>query len=106
MRRVLSEREEELPGLVIGKLLKIAVESKDIISLGPGEPDFVSPPNVVRAAKKALDQGCTHYSPIAGRKELLELLLRKVKQKNRIKAGPDNLDRGHTAGSDVHHRPW
>ena len=37
MRSIISEREKELPESTIGKLLKIAVENKDVISLGPGE---------------------------------------------------------------------
>ncbi len=36
----LSEREEGLPKIEIGKLLQIAVEHPEISSLGPGEPDF------------------------------------------------------------------
>ena len=56
LRRIISEREEELPVLVIGKLLRIAEEDRRIISLGPGEPDFTAPKNIIRAAKRALDR--------------------------------------------------
>lgn len=91
MRRIISERWEELPVSTLGKLLKIAVESRDIISLGPGEPDFGTPGHIIRAAKKALSEGYTHYSPPAGRAELKELIAKKLKKENRIDLGPDNV---------------
>lgn len=39
---------------------------RDIISLSVGEPDFATPPHVVEAAKRALDQGDTKYTPVGG----------------------------------------
>jgi aminotransferase len=91
MRDIISEREEELPKSTIGKMLKIAVESKTIISLGPGEPDFVSPDNVIQSAKKWLDRKYTHYSPPGGRKEFKEAIIKKLWKENRIRARPDNI---------------
>jgi len=41
-------------------------EGRDIISLSVGEPDFVTPPHVVAAAKAALDAGQTRYTPVGG----------------------------------------
>lgn len=38
----------------------------DIISLSVGEPDFATPPHVVEAAKEALDEGQTKYTPVGG----------------------------------------
>ena len=90
-RNLISERASELPVLTIGKLLHIAEEDKSIISLGPGEPDFTAPKNIIAAAKKALDKGFTHYSPAAGRKDLKEAIIRKLRKDNRIHAGPENI---------------
>ncbi|MCX6815288.1 MAG: aminotransferase class I/II-fold pyridoxal phosphate-dependent enzyme [Candidatus Aenigmarchaeota archaeon] len=84
----ISEREEELPYGVIHKLLKIAVEDKSIISLGPGEPDFPAPPEIIEHTKKIADQ-VNHYSPPAGRHELKEALVKKVRKENKIKADFD-----------------
>ena len=64
----ISERQEDMPELEIGKLLKIAVENKSIISLGPGEPDFPAHPKIVSATRKYADI-CSHYSPPGGRAE-------------------------------------
>lgn len=86
----ISEREAELPQAMIGKLLKIAVEDKGVISLGPGEPDFNMPKPLIDYAKKLMDK-CNHYSPPEGRKELKEALIKKLKKDNGINAGPENI---------------
>ncbi len=41
-------------------------QGKDIISLSVGEPDFATPAHVVEAAKAALDNGETKYTPVGG----------------------------------------
>jgi aminotransferase len=90
-RRVISEREEELPISTIGELIKIAEEEKGIISLGPGEPDFDSPRNVINFAKKKLSEGYTHYSPPGGRSELKEAIVKKLKKENKIDVNTDQV---------------
>jgi aminotransferase len=90
-RNLISERETELPVLTIGKLLRIAEEDKSVISLGPGEPDFSAPKNIIVAAKKALDKGYTHYSPAGGRSDLKEAIIRKLRKDNKIHASPENI---------------
>lgn len=91
LRNIISDREEELPVSTIGKVLKIAAESKDVISLGPGEPDFDSPPHIIRAAKKYLDKRFTHYSPVGGRTDFKEAIVKKLKRDNKISVTPDNI---------------
>lgn len=86
----ISERERQLPEQEIGKLLRIAVERKDVISLGPGEPDFPAPQPIVQLTKKYADR-CNHYSPPGGIEELREALARKLKKDNNIDTGPDNI---------------
>ena len=86
----ISERERQLPEQEIGKLLRIAVERKDVISLGPGEPDFPAPQPIVQLTKKYANQ-CNHYSPPGGLKELREALARKLKKENRIDTDPENI---------------
>lgn len=91
LRDIISERERELPVSTIGKLIKIAEESRDIISVSAGEPDFDSPRNVIAAAKRFLDMGFTHYSPPKGRTDFIEAILKKVKKENGISAKPENV---------------
>ncbi|MFH1978653.1 MAG: pyridoxal phosphate-dependent aminotransferase [Candidatus Aenigmatarchaeota archaeon] len=91
LRNVISDREKDLPILTIGKFLKLAEEDKSVLSLGPGEPDFDAPPNVIKAAKKALDDKETHYSPVGGRQDLKEAVVKAVKKNNKIKCNPENV---------------
>ena len=86
----ISEREEELPEAVIGKLLKIAAEDKSIASLGPGEPDFSLPKPLVNYIPQ-LKNKVNHYSPPAGRSDLREAIAKKVRKENKIKALPENV---------------
>ncbi len=86
----LSERETQLPDAMISRLIQIAVERRDIISLGAGEPDFPAPPQIVQYTKKIAGK-CNHYSPPGGRHELKEALMKKLRKDNRIKANPENI---------------
>src|SRR3989344_2902026 len=86
----ISRREVNLPKAVIGKLLKIASESKKVISLSVGEPDFVTPKPILDYASKAVYKA-THYTPTEGLKELRSELAKKLRKKNKIKADADNI---------------
>ncbi|MEM5872138.1 MAG: pyridoxal phosphate-dependent aminotransferase, partial [Candidatus Aenigmatarchaeota archaeon] len=90
-RDIIAEREQELPISTIGELIKIAEESKGIISLGPGEPDFTPPRHIINFACKKLREGYTHYSPPGGRKELLEAIAKKLKRDNKIDVLPEQI---------------
>ena len=54
----------------------------DIVALTIGEPDFDTPENIRAAAKHALDNGFTHYSPVAGIPELREAIAQKLRREN------------------------
>jgi len=86
----ISERQTELPDAIIGKILKIAVEDKSVVSLGPGEPDFPAPKPIVNLVKKFANK-CNHYSPPGGRAELKEAIVKKIRKDNKIKADPENV---------------
>jgi aspartate aminotransferase len=45
---------------------ELQAEGVDIISFSAGEPDFDTPAHIIEAAKKALDEGATRYTPVAG----------------------------------------
>ncbi len=86
----LSEREQELPDAVIGKIIKIAVENKDIISLGPGEPDFSLPKPIISIIKKYANK-CNHYAPPGGISGLKKEIIKKIRKDNKIQANPENI---------------
>ncbi|MFW5787860.1 MAG: pyridoxal phosphate-dependent aminotransferase [Halanaerobiales bacterium] len=75
----------------IRKLFDLAQNRKDIISFGIGEPDFVTPDHVREAAKDAINEGYTHYTPNAGFADLREALSRKVCNMNRIQIEPEEI---------------
>ncbi len=91
IRRIISEREMELPETQFVEIMKIAEEEKGVISLGPGEPDFVAPKNVRDYAKRMLDKGFTHYTAIGGMAEVKEVIARKLKRKNKIDTRPEDI---------------
>jgi aminotransferase len=78
-------------GSKIGESLKISERDPSVISLGAGEPDFAAPKHVIDAAYKMLKKGYTHYSPLQGKKELIEAVVRKVKKDNKIDATPEEV---------------
>lgn len=51
---------------VLVKARALEAQGRSIVHLEIGEPDFDTPPNVIQAAKDALDKGYTHYGPAAG----------------------------------------
>ncbi len=88
--RHISERETQLPEAMIGQLLEIAAEHKEIISLGPGEPDFPMAPELIRYAK-SIANNINHYSPPVGRTDLREAIVKKLKKENKINADIGNV---------------
>ena len=51
---------------VLVKARALEAQGRDIVHLEIGEPDFDTPENIIEAAKRALDNGFTHYGPSAG----------------------------------------
>jgi len=75
----------------IRKLFNLAQGKKDLVSFGIGEPDFITPTHIREAAKKALDEGYTRYTPNLGFPELREALAIKLNQKNKISVTPEEV---------------
>jgi len=61
---------------------------KDAIFLNVGEPDFTTPKHIIEAAKKALDEGFTHYSGDKGLLELRQLIAEKLRKERRLEVDP------------------
>jgi aspartate aminotransferase len=61
---------------------ELRAQGHDVVALTIGEPDFDTPENIRNAAKEALDQGFTHYSPVAGIPELREAIAEKLRLEN------------------------
>lgn len=63
----------------------------DVINLSLGEPDFDTPDFIKDAAKKAIDQNLTHYTPVAAYPEVREAISRKFKRDNNLNYSPDQI---------------
>jgi aminotransferase len=64
----------------IRKFFDIVATMKDVISLGIGEPDFVTPPPIIEAGIRALNAGETHYTSNAGILELRQAVAEYIQQ--------------------------
>lgn len=73
-RRYLSTRVRNLKPSGIRKFFDIVATMDDVISLGIGEPDFVTPQPILQAGIRSLQAGDTHYTSNAGRLDLRQAL--------------------------------
>ena len=85
---ILSSRAKSLkpsPTLAINAKAKaMQAQGIQVISFGAGEPDFDTPENIKQAAKKALDQGFTKYTPVGGIDELKDAIINKFKRDSHL----------------------
>ena len=70
MRDFVAEKIRMVPPSGIRRFFDIASTMADVISLGIGEPDFDTPPAIVRAGIESLETGETHYTSNSGILEL------------------------------------
>jgi len=73
----LSDIAKNYPASGIRKMFDLAEKYDNVIKLTVGEPNFDTPQYIKDAAKKAIDEGFTHYAANAGLKELREALAKK-----------------------------
>jgi len=82
----LSHRVIQAPKSKIRELFDLAAGRTDIISLGIGQPDFLTPKPAIQGNIEALNKNITTYAPTRGVPELLQLLEKKVADVNNIRA--------------------
>lgn len=70
---------------------ELKAQGKDIISLSLGEPDFNTPDFIKEAAKKAIDENYSTYTPVEGYAELKEAICKKFKRDNGLDYKPSNI---------------
>jgi aspartate aminotransferase len=73
------------------KARELAAQGHKVISLSVGEPDFPTPQYIKDAAKKAIDDGYTTYSPVPGYPELRKAIAEKFKRDNSLNWEMDNV---------------
>ncbi len=74
-----------------GMVAEMRARGEEVVSLAIGEPDFPTPAHIVEAAKAALDEGFTKYTPAKGIPELRAAVAEKSRLENGIPCGPENV---------------
>jgi len=73
------------------KAAELRAQGIDVLNFSVGEPDFNTPANIIDAAKNAMDQGFTKYTPGSGTKELKEAICTKLNRDNNLSYNPENI---------------
>ena len=70
---------------------ELKAQGIDIINLSVGEPDFNTPDHIKAAAKKAIDDNFSFYSPVPGYMDLRKAICAKLKDENALEFTPDQI---------------
>ena len=76
---------------VLVKAKALEAQGKHVIHLEIGEPDFDTPKNIRDSAKKALDEGWTHYGPAPGLPDLRDAVAKYIGRTRAIDVHPDEV---------------
>lgn len=87
----ISEIKESATLAINAKAKELIKNGKDIVLFGAGEPDFDTPENIKEAAKKAIDDGFTKYTPASGIEELKDAICKKLKKDNNLDYKNENI---------------
>jgi aspartate aminotransferase len=91
----LSQRIQKMEESATLKMAQLArdlrAQGHEVISLSIGEPDFDTPQHIKDAAKKALDEGYTKYTPVPGLPELRKSIQAKFKRDNHLEFDIDQI---------------
>jgi aspartate aminotransferase len=82
LSRLVSEMQESATLKMAKMARELKAQGKDVIDLSLGEPDFDTPTHIKEAAKKALEEGYTKYTPVNGLIEYREAIVRKLSREN------------------------
>ncbi|MEY4928055.1 MAG: hypothetical protein RI894_2491 [Bacteroidota bacterium] len=86
------QRLEESATLRMARLAReLAAQGHRVINLSLGEPDFDTPDHIKEAAKVALDEGYTKYTPVAGLPELRKAIAEKLQRENGLTWTSENV---------------
>ena len=73
------------------KSAELKAQGVDVINLSVGEPDFNTPDHIKEAAKKAVDENYSRYSPVAGYPALRQAVVDKLKNENGLDYTPEQI---------------
>lgn len=87
--KFINQRITDIKPSGIRKFFSIAEEMDNVISLGVGEPDFLTPWHIRQTGIKALERGTTRYTANAGLSSLREAISDFYKEKYKVSYNPD-----------------
>jgi aminotransferase len=87
----LAARAISVKASIRTRMLKLASGLDDVVTLGRGDPDFDTPPSIVREGMRALEAGETHYTAPAGLMELRQAISAKLDLDNGLSYAPDQI---------------
>lgn len=70
---------------------ELKAQGVDVINLSVGEPDFNTPEHIKEAAKRAIDENFTFYTPVPGYMSLRKAVSRKLKEENGVDFTPEQI---------------
>ena len=73
------------------KSSELKAQGFDVINMSVGEPDFTTPEHIKQAAKKAIDDNFSFYSPVAGFPDLKKAICDKLKNENGLEYTPAQI---------------
>lgn len=83
------------------KSQELKAQGLDIINMAVGEPDFFTPDHIKEAAKKAVDENFSFYTPVPGYMSLREAISRKLKNENGVDFAPSQIVVGNGAKQEI-----
>ena len=89
MQNFVARRVSAMPPSGIRRFFDIAATMKNVISLGIGEPDFVTPGPILRAGIRSLEAGETHYTSNSGIEELRSALSQNLARLYDVRYDPE-----------------
>lgn len=101
---LLSESAQAIPPSGIRQFFDIVYSTPDCISLGVGEPDFVTPWRISDTGIFAIKDGYTHYTPNRGLLELRTLITAAIEKQHGVSYSPDDevvVTMGVSQGLDI-----
>ncbi|MDD2476710.1 MAG: pyridoxal phosphate-dependent aminotransferase, partial [Dysgonamonadaceae bacterium] len=73
------------------KSAELKAQGVDVINLSVGEPNFATPDHIKEAAKHAIDDNFSFYSPVTGFPDLRKAICEKLKKENSLTYSPDQI---------------
>ena len=73
------------------KSSEMTAQGIDVINMSVGEPDFNTPDHIKEAAKKAIDENYSRYSPVPGYMDLRKAIVRKLERENGLSYLPNEI---------------